>query len=81
MQIEEKILGYKTFEVTSSAMHSFTFFANHLRKKNPRRIDAKSRHNFTILHLDNSSAKFKFNSTAYDKDGDKMISKGLEIVR
>lgn len=81
MQIEEKILGYKTFEITSSAMHSFTFFANHLRKKNPRRIDAKSRHNFTILQLDNSASKFKFNSTSYDKDGDKMIGKGLEIVR
>lgn len=81
MQIEAKVLGYKTFEVTSSAMHSFTYLGNHRRKKNPRRIDATSKHNFTILQLDNTSAKFKFTSTAFDEDGDKHIHQALEISR
>lgn len=81
MQIESKVLGYKTFEITSSSMHSFTFLGNHLRKKNPRRLAATSKHNFTILQLDNTTSKFKFTSTAFDEDGDKKINKTLEIVR
>lgn len=81
MQIEEKVLGYKTFEITSSSMHSFTFFGNAKRNKNPRRLEATSKHNFTILQLDNTSSKFKFTSAAFDEDGDKHINQSIEIVR
>lgn len=81
MQIESKFLGYKTFEITSSSMHSFTYFGNANRKKNPRRIEATSKHNFTVLQLDNTSTKFKFTSTSFDEDGDKHINKALEIIR
>lgn len=81
MQIESKVLGYKTFEITSSSMHSFTFLGNAKRKKNPRRLDSTSKHNFTVLQLDNTSSKFKFTSTSFDEDGDKHINKALEIIR
>lgn len=47
MAIEPQVLGYSTFEITSSAIHSTTFPGNHLRKKNPRRIAANSSHQFT----------------------------------
>lgn len=47
MRIEPEILGYTTFEITSSSIHSTTIPFNHLRKKNPRRIDANSSHQFT----------------------------------
>ena len=47
MKIEPSILGYQTYEITSSSIHSTTIAFNHLRKKNPRRIDANSAHQFT----------------------------------
>lgn len=47
MKIEPQILGYQTFEITSSSIHSTTFPLNHRREKNPRRIDASSAHQFT----------------------------------
>ncbi len=47
MSIEPEILGYQTYEITSSSIHSTTIAFNHLRKKNPRRIDANSAHQFT----------------------------------
>lgn len=81
MKIESKVLGYQTYEITSSSMHSFTFLGNAKRKKNPRRLESTSKHNFTVLQLDNASSKFKFTSTSFDEDGDKHINKALEIVR
>ena len=49
MRIEPQVLGYETFEITSSAIHSTTIPFNHLRKKNPRRIDANSANQFTLV--------------------------------
>jgi alkaline phosphatase D len=49
MKIEPEVLGYSTFEITSSSIHSTTIPFNHLRKTNPRRIDANSSHQFTIV--------------------------------
>lgn len=49
MNIEAEILGYKTIEITSSSIHSTTIPFNHLRKKNKRRIDATSSHNFILV--------------------------------
>src|SRR3989338_3207086 len=49
MRIEPAVLGYPTFEITSSSIHSTTAPFNHLRKKNPRRIDANSAHQFTNI--------------------------------
>ncbi len=49
MEIEEKILGYKTHEFVSSSIHSSTFPFLHLRAKNPRRLSATSTHNFMVF--------------------------------
>ena len=49
MRIEPEILGYPTFEIVSSAIHSTTIPFNHLRKKNPRRINANSANQFTVV--------------------------------
>lgn len=81
MQIESKILGYKTYEITSSAMHSFTFFGNHKRKKNPRRLEATSKHNFNVITINNSTSKFKFDVSPINEDGEQIYRKSLEIVR
>ncbi len=49
MRIEPAVLGYPTFEITSSAIHSSTTPFNHLRKQNPRRIAANSSNQFTNI--------------------------------
>lgn len=57
MNIEPEILGYKTFEITSSSIHSTTFPGQHLREKNKRRIDATSANNFVWIEAENRGAE------------------------
>ncbi len=49
MDIEPAVLGYPTFELVTSSIHSFTFPGHHDRYHNPRRRDADSSHNFLIF--------------------------------
>lgn len=49
MKIEPAVLGYESFELVSSSIHSFTFPAHHQRFHNPRRVAADSSHNFLIF--------------------------------
>ncbi|MBX3021124.1 MAG: alkaline phosphatase family protein [Bdellovibrionales bacterium] len=48
MDIEEAQLGYKTFEMVSSSMHSYTFPGHEWRFTNARRRVSTSSHNFTL---------------------------------
>jgi alkaline phosphatase D len=49
MRIEKQILGYETFELVSSSIHSFTFPGHQNRFTNPRRLAATGRHNFVMF--------------------------------
>lgn len=49
MKLEPKLLGYPSFELTSSSIHSYTFPGQHLRGRNPRRVMATSAHNFLMI--------------------------------
>lgn len=49
MKIEKSILGYETFELTSSSMHSFTAPWINIRKTNPRRILTTWHYNFLLV--------------------------------
>jgi alkaline phosphatase D len=49
MDIEAAKLGYPTFELISSSMHSYTFPGHELRHSNPRRRVSSSSHNFVIF--------------------------------
>ncbi len=51
MEIEPEILNYPTIEITSSSIHSLTFPGWHYTKRNPRRVEATSSHNFNIVHF------------------------------
>lgn len=58
MEIEKEALGYKTFEITSSSMHSFTVPGRHLiGRYNPRRIPGRvtSTHNFITIDTDRNN--------------------------
>lgn len=63
MEIESEILGYPTLEITSSSIHSLTFPGWHYTKRNPRRVEATSAHNFNVIHFEHSDAK-AFNGQA-----------------
>lgn len=83
MQIEREVLGYQTYEITSSSMHSFTFLQMHNRKKNPRRVKkcGTSKHNFTIITIDNTSDKFKFHVSCQGDEKEVYFQKSAEIIR
>lgn len=49
MEIEKEQLGYPTFEIVSSSIHSYTFPGHENRFSNPRRRAATSAHNFVIF--------------------------------
>lgn len=83
MAIEPEVLGYKTFEITSSSIHSFTFLQQHNFKKNPRRLQkcGTSKHNFKIVTIDNSNDKFKFTVACQGDEKEIYYKKTCEIVR
>lgn len=49
MEIEPEKLGYRTYEFTSSAMHSLTLPFQQHRARNPRRLTSEWRHNFLMF--------------------------------
>lgn len=83
MTIEPEVLGYQTFEITSSSIHSLTFLQQHNFKKNPRRIKkcATSKHNFNVITIDNSRDQFKLGVSCQGDERKPYYQKTLEIVR
>lgn len=65
MDIEPAVLGYPTFEIVASSMHSLTFPGQHLRFTNPRRREADSTHNFVIFEGEFSNLEIKGQVTAW----------------
>lgn len=68
MKVEQELLGYETFEVTSSSMHSFTFPLHQFRKKNPRRIESTSAHNFVVVTAEvQANGELSFSAESFGK--------------
>lgn len=51
MEIEDSQMGYKTYELTSSALHSRTFPGIQFRSHNSRRLESTSRYNFMAVEM------------------------------
>ena len=52
MRLEKEILGYETYELTSSPLHSYLFRANKEQDEffaNPRRVEAVKEYNFLFI--------------------------------
>jgi hypothetical protein len=49
MRLEASLLGYPTYEFTSSSIHSYTAPGQHLLYRNSRRLVANSDHNFLMF--------------------------------
>lgn len=54
MLIEPEVLGYQSYEFTSSSIHSITIPFHQHRARNPRRIDSEWKHNYLIFESDTS---------------------------
>ena len=58
MKIEKEVLGYKTYEITSSGMHAKVFPGSFKRHPNPRgEVGASGVFNFTVLDFDPQKLK------------------------
>jgi len=72
MDVEESVLGYKTFELVSSSIHSFTFPAHHERFHNPRRREADSNHNFLIFEAEFGADEMRGHVTCWGSSFDQF---------
>lgn len=51
MEIEKDQMGYRTYELTSSPLHSRTFPGHQFRSYNQRRLESTSRYNFVAVEM------------------------------
>lgn len=82
MTIEPQVLGYTTYEITSSSIHSTTIPYQHLRDKNPRRIKADSNNQFAIVQSEVDTATgWKIAANSYKLGMIKTLSHEMTINR
>ena len=78
-EIESEALGYRTYEITSSSVHSFAFPGHYMIKpKNPRRRAVTGTHNAVILDLD-AATPFKTRVHAVGWRGNELFEADLDI--
>lgn len=80
MEIEPERLGYRTYEFTSSSIHSITFPGHQFRAKNPRRLLSDWKHNFLVFDV-NTDEGWKIHSRCVLENNAVSFSKTVEIQR
>lgn len=60
MKIESALLGYETFELTSSSIHSATTPLIDKRRTNKRRLESTWHHNFMVIDCASDGSKMMF---------------------
>lgn len=73
LEIEQKLLGYKTYEFTSSAMHSMTFPVGQIMR-NDRRVAYSWHHNYLIISSTVTGGSLKTRTESYDRYGRRLFS-------
>lgn len=82
MRLEPALLGYQTYEFTSSSIHSYTAPGQHLRKLNPRRVSALSEHNFMIFNSRSAGvSSVSFDCRAVTKNSNAFITHSGSVTR
>lgn len=81
MELEPELLGYKTYEFTSSSIHSHSIPGLHLRKKNKRRLDASSAKQFMLFEATNTSAGWKIEAKSLGKKLKQYLHETVTIRR
>lgn len=82
MAIGEKDVGYKTFELTTSAIHAKVFPDAWKATPNPRQIaGASGVFNYAIVDSEAMPGGVKFSVTAYGPQGRVLFDKNLQVKR
>jgi hypothetical protein len=72
MDIEAGVLGYKTVEIVSSGIHSYTFPGHQYRFTNPRRRVTTGAHNFTVFDAQFLPRKMSGELVCYSASGEEF---------
>jgi alkaline phosphatase D len=80
MEIEPEQLGYRTYEFTSSSIHSITFPGHQFRAKNPRRLLSEWKHNFLVFDV-NVENGWQIQSRSVMENNAVSFTKNVEINR
>ena len=68
VEVEKELLGYKTYEVTSSPLHSYIFRSKSGEQKflnNPRRIIGHKDHNYILVESSKVEGRWNIKATSY----------------
>ncbi|MCH2534643.1 MAG: alkaline phosphatase family protein [Bdellovibrionales bacterium] len=80
MEIESTLLGYKTYEITSSGIHSSVYPGSFEKDPNPRQIAGKDGvHNFINLNLERHQESLNLKVESLGKDGKLYFKESLNL--
>jgi alkaline phosphatase D len=80
MQVEKELLGYTTYEVTSSGIHSMVFPGSLAKAPNKRRIGGvDGRYNFAIVSTQLNQNVLSLQFTSFDQDNRQLLQKKLIV--
>jgi alkaline phosphatase D len=78
-KIEKSLVGYETFELTSSSVHTISFPGTPDRVPNTRRIAVADGRNFLFVEANPVQLGAKINAKSISKSGKVMFHKRLEV--
>lgn len=78
-QIESEALGYETYEITSSSIHSKSMPGSPHVISNPRRMIATGARNFIIVESINYQNGVQMKVTSYNSSGSILFQKSLTV--
>jgi hypothetical protein len=81
MRIERPVLGYETFEITSSSMHSLTAPWVNIRKANPRRIATTWHYNYVVVQGRAAPGRLDFRALSLGKNLNVYFDQKASIIR
>ena len=79
MDLEPALLGYPTFELTSSSIHSLTWPFG--RKNNDRRLESTWKHNFMLIDSERSEKGFDVHVRCLSPSGQLYFKRDLAVTR
>ena len=78
-RIEPEILGYTTYELTSSSIHSVVLPGILSLISNPRRVVATSQRNYILFRPSANGYGCSLNATSFGKNGQVLFQKVLDV--
>ena len=82
MELEKEQMGYRSYELTSSPLHSRTFPGHQFRSYNPRRLESTSRYNFMVVEMRARAAdSVSFEAVCLGADDNEFFRLKTEVHR